>query len=64
MSESAERSVKIPVFAGTSDAWTTLEPRFIATAYLKGYGEFITGNEVLTTDSGYIVEFKKKNREA
>ena len=38
MSDSAEISVKIPVFAGTSDAWTTWEPRFIATADLKGYG--------------------------
>ena len=44
MSESAERSVKIPVFAGTSDAWTMWEPRFIATAYLKGYGELLTGD--------------------
>ena len=56
--------MKIPVFAGASDAWTTWEPRFIETADLKGYGEFLTGNEVLTTESGHIVEFKKKNREA
>ena len=64
MSESAERSVKIRVFAGTSDAWTTWEPSFIATADLKGYGELLTGNEVLTTDSTHIIEFKKKNSEA
>ena len=31
MSENEERSVKIPVFAGTLDAWTRWEPRFIAT---------------------------------
>ena len=48
MSESAERIVKILVFAGTSDSWTTWEPRFIATADLKGYGELLTGDEVLT----------------
>ena len=56
--------MKIPVFAGTSDAWTTWEPRFIATADLKGYGELLTGDETLTTDSAKIIEFKKKNREA
>ena len=38
--------------------------RFIATADLKGYGEFITGNKVLTTGSTQVVEFKKKNRES
>ena len=64
MSERAERSVKIPVFAGTSDAWTTWEPIFIATADLKGYGELLTGDEVLTADSLQIISFKKKNREA
>ena len=64
MSDSAERSVKIPIFEGTLDSWTTLEPRFIATADLKGYGEFLTSDYVLTTDSGHIVEFKKKKRKA
>ena len=64
MSESAERSVKIRVFAGTSDAWTTWKPRFIATADLKGYGELLTGDEILTTDSAQIIEFKEKSREA
>ena len=64
MSERAERSVKIPVFAGTSDSWTTWEPIFIATADLKGYGKLLTGDKVLTTDSFQIIEFKKKNREA
>ena len=51
MSESADRSVKILVFAGTSDSWTKWEPRFIATTDLKGYGELLTGDETLTTDS-------------
>ena len=64
MSESTERSVKIPVFAGTSDAWTTWEPRFIATTDLKGYSKPLMGDETLTTDSAQIIEFKKKNREA
>ena len=65
MSEtSADRSVKLPVFAGTSDSWTTWEPRFIATADLKGYGELLTGDEVLTEDSSEIIAFKRKNREA
>ena len=64
MSESAERSVSISVFAGTSDAWTTWKPIFIETAELKGYGELITGYKVLTSDSLQIISFKKKNREA
>ena len=37
---------------------------FIANAGLKVYGDFLTGDEVLTTESGHIVEFKKKNRDA
>ena len=56
--------MKIPVFAGTSDAWTTWEPRFISTADLKSYGELLTGDEVLTSDSAQIIALKKKNREA
>ena len=64
MSDRSKRSVKIRVFTGTSDAWTTWEPRFIATADLKGYGELLTGNEVLTTDSTQAIEFNKKKREA
>ena len=60
MSDRSERSVKIPVFAGTSDAWATWERRFIATADLKVYGEFLTGNKMLTTDSTQVVEFKKR----
>ena len=64
MSDRSDVSVKIPVLSGTSDSWTTWEPRFIATADLKGYGELLTGDELLTTDSAQIIEFKKKNREA
>ena len=64
MTDRSERSVKIPVFLGTSDAWTTWEPRSIATADLKGYGELLTGDEVLTKDSAEIIQFKKNNREA
>ena len=64
MSKIAERSVKIPVFVGTSDVWTTWEPRFISTKDLKGYGELLTGDEILKTDSAQIIEFKKKKREA
>ena len=64
MSDSINRGVKIPVFAGTSEAWTTWEPRFIATADLKGDGEFLTGDLLITSDVGEIVTFKKKNRQA
>ena len=62
MSEIAERSVKIPVLEGTSDAWTTWEPRFIVNADFNGYCEMLTGDEVLTSDSAQIIEFKNKNR--
>ena len=64
MSDPIDRGVKIPVFAGTSDAWTTWEPRFIATADLKGYGELLTGDSLITSNVAKIIIFKKKNREA
>ena len=64
MSDRSERSVRIPVFVGTLDAWTTWDPRFIETADLKGYGELLTGDEVLTSDRAQIIEFKKKKRVA
>ena len=60
MSDPIDRGVKIPVFAGTSDAWTTWEPRFIATADLKGYGELLTGDSLITSDVAEIIIFKKK----
>ena len=64
MSDSIDRGVKIPAFSGTSEAWTTWEPRFIAMADLKGYGELLTGDLLITSDVGEIAAFKKKNREA
>ena len=64
MSDSIDRGVKIPVFAGTSEAWTTWEPRFISTVDLKGYGESLTGDLLITSNVGEIVAFKNKNREA
>ena len=64
MSDSIDRGVNIPVFAGTSEAWTTWEPRFIATEDLKGYGELLTVDFIITSHDGEIVTFKKNNREA
>ena len=34
--------------------------KIIATADLKGYGELLTGDEELPTDSAEIIEFKRK----
>ena len=64
MSDSIDRGIKIPVFAGTSEAWTTWEPRFIATEDLKGYVEFLTGDQLITRNVKEVIAFKKKKREA
>ena len=64
MSDSIDRGIKIPVFAGTSEAWTAWEPRFIATEDLKGYVEFLTGDQLITRNVKEVIAFKKKKREA
>ena len=64
MRDLIDRGINISVFAGNSEAWTPWEPRSIATQDLKGYGEFLTSDLLITSNVKEIIAFKRKKREA